>query len=62
VLDAVEKRELYMREELDLSLQQLGWTRNDLIGALSDTGFTAFNGNDHTFHLELARNATITTA
>jgi hypothetical protein len=47
VLDAVEKIELYMREELDLSMQHLGWTRDDLISALSDTDVLALSSNDH---------------
>jgi hypothetical protein len=45
VLDAVEKIEVYMREELDLSIQQLGWTRDDLIHALSETDDAALSSN-----------------
>jgi hypothetical protein len=48
VLDAVEKIEVYMHEELDSSMQQLGWTRNDLIGALSDDGVASLSSDDHT--------------
>jgi hypothetical protein len=48
VLDAVEKIEVYMREELDSSMQQLGWTRNDLIGALSDKDVASLSSDDHT--------------
>jgi hypothetical protein len=47
VLDAVEKIELYMREELDLSMQHLSWTRDDLISALSDTDVVTSSSNDH---------------
>lgn len=37
LLDTVEKMEDYMREELDLCMQQLSWARNDLTSALSNT-------------------------
>lgn len=47
VLDAVEKIELYMREELDLSMQHLGWTRDDLISALSNTDVVTLSSNTH---------------
>jgi hypothetical protein len=45
VLDAVEKIEVYMREELDLSIQQLGWTRDDLIHRLSETDDVVLSSN-----------------
>jgi succinate dehydrogenase hydrophobic anchor subunit len=47
VLDAVERIEDYMREELDLSMLQLGWTRDDLMKALSDADAASYNSNDY---------------
>jgi hypothetical protein len=40
VLDAVEKLREYMRQELDLCMQQFGWARSDLISAISCTDTT----------------------
>lgn len=50
VLDAVEKVENYMRQELDLCMQQLGWTRVDLISALSDNNTVLPSANRQNHH------------
>ena len=46
VLDAVENLEKYMRQELDLCMQQLGWTRGGLISALSGTDVATTTPNN----------------
>lgn len=53
VLDTVEKLEDYMRQELDLCMRQLGWTRDDLIGALSYTGTASYTKNDQNLHKQV---------
>jgi hypothetical protein len=53
VLDAVEKVEDYMRQELDLCMRQLGWTRDDLISALSSTDTAFYSTNHQNLHQQV---------
>ncbi|KAK7187424.1 hypothetical protein PSPO01_06654 [Paraphaeosphaeria sporulosa] len=52
VLDAVDKLENHMREELELYMRQLCWTQDDLLNALSSTNAVIYNSNDRTSHLQ----------
>jgi hypothetical protein len=53
VLDAVEKIEVYMREELDLYMRELSWTPAHLLSALSDTGAASCDSNDQESHAQV---------
>jgi hypothetical protein len=53
VLDAVERLEDYMREELDSCMRQLGWTRHDLLSALADTNSSSYDANDQRSHAQI---------
>ncbi|KAF9700525.1 hypothetical protein EKO04_001240 [Ascochyta lentis] len=47
LLDCIEKVEVYMREELNSCMQELGWTRDTFVNALSQSGI-ASNRTSHT--------------
>jgi hypothetical protein len=53
VLDAVEKIEDYMREELDSCMQQLGWTQHYLLNALLNTDSASYDSDDQMCHAQI---------